>query len=223
MQDLISVIMPVKNGEKYISEALENIRKQDMNVEIIVVDDGSDDRTSEIAKNYNCTVIRNDISKGQVVAKNQGLKAAHGKYIMFHDHDDIMRENALKTLYNELQTDNSLSAAQAKVKDFYSPDMEEKEKQKTFIKQDAYHGLFTGAILMRKKIFDIIGLFPEKFNTGEIIEWQTKMDSNNLQIKKLDFISTNRRLHSSNYGKTNRQKEFVDYAAILRARLKNKR
>ena len=223
MQDLISVIMPVKNGEKYIVQALENIRNQNMNVEIIVIDDGSEDRTSEIIKKYNCTLIKNEKSKGQVAAKNQGISVANGEYIIFHDCDDLMRKNSLKTLYDELQNNEKLSAVEAQVKDFYSPDMSEEETKRTTIKREPYYGLFSGAILMRKKIFDIIGKFDENLNTGEIIEWQTKMDRNNLKIKKIDFISTDRRLHSLNYGKTHQRKEFVDYAAVLRARLKNNR
>ena len=222
MQDLISVIMPVKNGEKYINEALENIEKQNMNIEIIVVDDGSTDSTSEIAQKHGCKIIKNLQSKGQVAAKNQGLEAAKGKYVMFHDHDDVMRKDVLSKLYNELKSNESLSAVEAKVKDFFSPDMSEESKKTTSIKEDAYYGLFTGAILMKKNIFDKIGKFSESLNTGEIIEWQTKMQQNNLSIKKLDMVSTDRRLHNTNYGKTNTMKEFVDYAAVLRARLKNR-
>ena len=222
MQDLISVIMPVKDGEKYIGEALDNIKHQDMNVEIIVVDDGSTDKTAEIAENYGCKVIRNPQSKGQVIAKNQGLDAAKGKYVMFHDHDDVMRENSLSKLYNELKSNDSISAVEAKVKDFFSPDIAEVSKKTTAIKENAYYGLFTGAILMKKNIFDKIGKFPENIQTGEIIEWQSRMEKKNLVIKKIDMVSTDRRIHNTNFGKTNSVKEFVDYAAILRARLKNR-
>ena len=222
MQDLISVIMPVKNGEKYIKEALDNIKKQNMNVEIIVVDDGSTDNTSKIAENYGCKIIKNEQSKGQVAAKNQGIKVANGKYIMFHDHDDIMRDNILKILYDELDKNADIYAVEAKVKDFYTPEMSEEEKKLTPIKDEEYWGLFTGAILMRKSIFDTIGYFTEDINSGEIIDWQMRMDKNNLKIKKLDIISTDRRLHSSNFGKTPKQKEFQDYAAVRRAKLKNK-
>ena len=214
--------MPVKNGEKYMQEAIDNIKKQDMNVEIIVVDDGSSDSTSQIAQENGCKVIKNLQSKGQVAAKNQGLEAAKGKYVMFHDHDDVMRKDVLSKLYNELKANESVSAVEAKVKDFFSPEMSEASKEATSIKEDAYYGLFTGAILMKKSIFDKIGKFSESLNTGEIIEWQTRMQQNNLEIKKLDMISTDRRIHDTNYGKTNTVKEFVDYAAVLRARLKNR-
>lgn len=226
MNDLISVIIPVKNGSKgnYINQAIEGIISQKMNVEIIVVDDCSDDNTIEIAESYGCKVLKHSISKGQVAGKNSGLKIASGKYIIFHDHDDVMRKNSLNKLYEELASNENISAVEAKVQDWFSPDLseEEKEKLKPFVKQDAYWGLFTGAILMKKEIFDKIGFFNETVYTGEIIEWQSKMNSNNLEIKKLDFISTDRRIHNSNFGQTHKDTEFKNYASILRLKLATK-
>ena len=220
MNELISVIIPVKNGSNYIKEAIEGIKKQNMNTEIIVVDDCSDDNTVEIAKNLGCVVIQHEKTKGQVAGKNSGIKISKGKYIIFHDHDDVMEEGSLKRLYDELLKDDSLSAAEGKVLDFYSPDLSKEEREKIKIKEEAYWGLFTGAILMKKDVFDKIGLFNESVHTGEIIEWQSKMNLNNLKIKKIDFISTKRRVHLTNFGKTNQKTEFQNYASILRAKLK---
>ena len=141
---------------------------------------------------------------------------------LFHDHDDIMRDGSLEKLYNELLSDKNIAAVEAKVQDWFSPDLSDEEKKKTQIKKEPYWGLFTGAILMKREIFNTIGLFNENLKTGEIIEWQQKMDSAGLKIKKLDYTSTNRRLHSSNFGKTNKTAELKDYAAILRAKLASK-
>ncbi|MBR6126143.1 glycosyltransferase family 2 protein [bacterium] len=218
MNDLISVIIPVKNGSKYIEQAINGILNQKMNVEIIVVDDCSADNTIEIAQNYGCKIVKHETSKGQVAGKNSGLKVAEGKYILFHDHDDIMMEGALQKLYEEFEPD--FMAVEAKVQDWYSPDLSEEERAKTLIKQEPYWGLFTGAILIKKEVFDSVGYFSEATQTGEIIEWQSKMDSNNFKVKKIDFVSTLRRIHSTNFGKTNQKTEFKNYAAILRAKLK---
>ena len=218
MNDLISIIIPVKNGANYIKEALDGIKKQNIRIEIIVVDDCSTDNTVEIAESYGCKIIKHETSKGQVAGKNSGLKVANGKYILFHDHDDIMQEGALQRLYEEFEP--NIMAVEAKVQDWYSPDLSEEDKIKTLIKQDAYWGLFTGAILIKKEVFDTIGFFNESIHAGEIIEWQSKMDSNGFRVKKIDFISTMRRVHATNFGKTNQKTEFKNYAAILRAKLK---
>ena len=219
MQNLISIIIQVKNGSNYMEEAITEIKQQNMNTEIIVVDDGSTDNTSDIAKNYGCIVIKNTTSQGPVVAKNQALKIANGNYIMFHDHDDIMNNGVLEKMLAELNAASDISAVMCKVKDFISDDIPYEEKQKIKIKSEPYYGLFTGAVLIRKNVFDIIGNFDEKVTAGEILEWQTKMEKHNLKIKKLDLISTQRRLHTTNFGRTQQKTEFKDYAKSLRERL----
>ena len=211
MNELISVIMPIKNGEKYLKEAIEGIQKQQMDVEIIVVDDGSTDNTAKIAKDMGCVVINHEKSMGPVVAKNTGLKQARGEYILFHDGDDIMNDGVLKILYEKLEKDQAIGAVMAKVKDF---------SDRQPVKPEAYYGLFTGAVLIRRQVFDEIGLFSENIRAGEIMEWENKMHQHHLSIEKMDIIATRRRIHDHIFGKTNRTTEFKDYAQILRARLK---
>ena len=188
MTPLISVIMPVRNGSNYIREALESLLAQDCRLEILVVDDGSKDNTAAIAREYGCTVLSHGTSMGPVAAKNTGLQAASGDYVLFLDHDDRMREGALKTLC-------------------------------VLIRPEPYYGLFTGAILIRRTVFDVIGLFPTAQAAGEIIDWSFRMRENGMTVKKIDLISTDRRVHGSNFGRTRRGEEFKDFAAILRARL----
>lgn len=219
MNKLISIIMPVKNGEKYLPEALEGVLAQKMNVEILLVDDGSTDNTSSIGEKYGCTVLKHTVSKGQVAAKNTGLRAAKGEYIMFHDGDDVMTEGALTQLYEYLEAYSEADMAMAKVKDFLSPDAVDKSISP---KDEPYWWLFTGAILMRKSLFDKVGLFDENVHTGEIIELQQKMQNMGLITNKLDFVATKRRIHDCNFGRTAAKTEFQNYAAILRKRLLKK-
>ena len=122
MTPLISVIMPVRNGSNYIREALESLLAQDCRLQILVVDDGSEDNTAAIACEYGCTVLSHGTSQGPVAAKNTGLQAASGEYVLFLDHDDVMRQGALKALCATLEEDPDASAVQAKVQDFKSPD-----------------------------------------------------------------------------------------------------
>ena len=189
-------------------------------MEIIVVDDGSEDETVSIAREFGCKVISHPVSKGPVAAKNTGLTVASGEAILFLDHDDVMRDGALKALISALESHPDAYAVQAKVKDFLSPEIG--SMPGTFIRPEAYYGLFTGATLIRKEAFDIIGPFSEKTRSGEIIEWTTKMETNGLEIVKLDLISTDRRIHHTNFGKKDAKLEFRDYAALLRERLKTK-
>ncbi len=211
---LITVIMPVKNGRNYMSEAINSIKNQYMNTEIIVIDDNSSDNTSEIAKNSGCRLLTHKTTKGQVAGKNTGLKEAKGKYVIFCDHDDVLVPNALRRMYDEFEKDKSLEVVIAKIKDFLSMECAPRE-----IRQEAYWGALGGAMLIKKEVFDKIGLFDENLKSGEVIGLNAKFEEYKIKTKKIDFISSNRRIHDNNWGKTNKNDEFKDYASILRAKM----
>ena len=215
---LISVIIPVKNGTNYLGEALESLRRQNLNLEIIVVDDGSTDATAELAEKAGCVVLRHPVSRGQVAAKNTGIAAAKGGYILFLDHDDKVRDGALNTMLDALQAAPEASAVQAMVKDFRSPEIP--DLPGILVRPEPFYGLFTGAILIRREVFDKIGPFSENVHTGEIIEWFSRVEAIGGKVIKLDLVSTDRRIHQTNFGRTDRQEEMKNYAAVLRERLK---
>lgn len=112
MEDLVSVIVPVYNSSKYIQECLNSILKQSYtNLEIIVINDGSTDDSEkiilELKKDYEEKIyyIKQENS-GAGFTRNKGISIAQGKYIIFVDSDDIIREDYIETLVNKIQNKN---------------------------------------------------------------------------------------------------------------------
>ena len=101
----VSVITPVYNVEEYIAETLDSLVRQSLSpIEIIMVDDGSKDKSAEIIKIYqekhaNIIYIKQD-NRGPGAARNNGLNIAKGEFISFVDSDDILPLEALENLYN---------------------------------------------------------------------------------------------------------------------------
>lgn len=94
MSDLISVVLPVYNGEKYIAEAIDSILKQTYtNFELIIIDDGSTDNSLELIEKYkkqdSRIIIISRENRGLIATLNQGIEKAKGKYIARMDQDDI--------------------------------------------------------------------------------------------------------------------------------------
>lgn len=91
-QPLVSVIMPVYNGEKYIRQAVESVFCQEVSLELLVIDDGSTDRTYEVLSDYmhreNFLYLKNEKNMGVSGSRNRGVKNARGRYVAFLDADD---------------------------------------------------------------------------------------------------------------------------------------
>ena len=99
---LVSVIIPVFNGEKYIKQALETVYSQSYkNFEVVCVNDGSTDNTEAIVKYFDKKIIYYfQNNKGQSAARNTAIKLSHGDLIALLDADDIWFPEKLKLQVN---------------------------------------------------------------------------------------------------------------------------
>ena len=108
MTEKISVVMPAYNAEMYIARSIESVLAQTYkNIELIVVDDGSQDATGQNVLMYqkNDKIVKYIFQENQGVsaARNQGIKIATGEYVSFLDADDLWLPDALKEMYGRLR------------------------------------------------------------------------------------------------------------------------
>ena len=117
MSNLVSVIIPVHNAEKFIKNTLDSIINQDYeSIEIILIDDLSTDCTCEIADDVlknsrrKFKIIHHEINKGPGGSRNTGIENASGEFLCFVDSDDLLKENFISKLYeNILLNDSEIS------------------------------------------------------------------------------------------------------------------
>ena len=104
---LVSVIMPVYNGEKYIRKAVESVYEQEVSLELLVIDDGSTDHTEEVLSAYegreDFRYIKNEQNMGAAGSRNRGVGLAQGTYIAFLDADDWWESGKLKEQLKRLE------------------------------------------------------------------------------------------------------------------------
>ena len=108
---MISVIVPVYNVEKYLEECLESIKRQTYtDIEVILVNDGSIDRSKEICERY-CEKdsrfkLVNQENKGLSGARNRGMLESKGEFISFVDSDDVLKEDMLELLMKQMTSED---------------------------------------------------------------------------------------------------------------------
>lgn len=114
----ISIIVPIYNAEKYLNKCIDSLINQTKKeLEFILVNDGSTDKTEEIIKSYKDSRIKYFKNKNQGIGKtrNFGIEKATGKYIMFLDSDDYLKNNACEILYKNTEK----AKADLAICDFY--------------------------------------------------------------------------------------------------------
>lgn len=128
---LVSVIMTVYNGEKYIEKALQSIIDQDYsNVEIIVIDDGSTDNTAKIIRQFP-TEISYHYQKNSGIATgwNNGVEKARGTYLSFIDSDDIWTDGKLKFQVQILENHPDIDISFGYAQEFFESEKNQKKKE----------------------------------------------------------------------------------------------
>ncbi|MDE7371865.1 MAG: glycosyltransferase family 2 protein [Desulfovibrio sp.] len=218
---IISVVIPVYNGEKYLMAAIEGIKRQNISTEILIVDDASSDRSREIAQTHADIFIANDKNLGPIESRRIGMKQAKGKYLFFHDQDDLLCDNALPVLARCLEENHNLSVVFAQRKDFLSADAYGTNEPAPRIKADAYWGAVSGAALLRASDFIGSSLFLNEYNTisGEAFYLQKFAEEHDLGISKLPFTASMRRIHGNNYSIRHSEDHKRDFMKLLRSKL----
>ena len=131
---LVTIIVGIYNGERYLAECIDSILKQDYtNIEIILVDDGSPDDCGKIvdeyaAKDNRINVIHQE-NAGVSISRNNALNVAKGEYICIIDQDDCISSDYVSYFYNLIKENNAEIALTRQPKKFFGKYEEENFKE----------------------------------------------------------------------------------------------
>lgn len=216
----VSVIIPAYESENYIAQAVDSVVRQKWagEMEIIVIDDGSSDRTAQAARRPGVQVLRK-ARGGASSARNAGLKAAKGELILLLDADDVLTEGALNAMYQAL-CESGAGVVFAMAEDFISPELSDSQKAALRPRPNAYGGVLPGCSLIRREVFETVGMFDDTMKSGETVAWQMKLRDAGIRTAKIPTVTLKRRLHLTNTGRLRQKQEMADYAALLRKRMK---
>jgi glycosyltransferase involved in cell wall biosynthesis len=224
--NLISCVVPVFNGERYLREALESILQQTYRpLEIIVADDGSMDGTAAVVERYGDQVrYLRQAQAGSAAARNLGLNAARGEVIAFLDADDLWHAEKLRLQMARFQARPELDLCITFVQNFWSPELQHKVARfEEHPLSQPFLGYVTPALLARRAVFDAIGGFNPGLRHGDAKDWFLRAAEHGAVLEVLSDILVYRRLHETNIshhkGAVNRE----EHLQIIKASLDRRR
>jgi glycosyltransferase involved in cell wall biosynthesis len=221
---LVSVVITVFNGEKYLREAIESVLAQTYNpYEIILIDDGSTDNSGEIAKSF-ASELRYfyQENRGQGTALNRGIELSGGRFFSFLDADDIWKKDKLMHQMAAFADNPEADMVFGYVEQFYSSELDENYKKSIRIPAKVMRGFFKGSMLIKRDSFFRVGKFDTRWRLGDFIDWYSRATEEGLKSVILDEVVLLRRIHANNTGFRKRSLR-PEFARILKAALDRRR
>lgn len=198
---LISCIIPVFNGERYLAEALESaLRQTCAPFEVIIADDGSIDSTADIAARYDAPVrYLKQENLGAAAARNLGLRAASGEFVAFLDADDLWHVEKLARQTERFQRRPGLDLCIAHLQNFWITELTaEKNRFEKHRLTEVLPGYVTSTLLARRSVFERVGEFNAALRLGDGTDWFLRAAEHGATMELLPDVLVYRRMHENN-------------------------
>lgn len=199
MDPLVSVVIPVFNGERFLREAVESVLAQQYApVEIIIVDDGSTDDTATVARSFPETVrYLHQTNQGPAAARNRGIEHAKGSLIAFADADDLWPEAKLGLQLPYLIKDPAIDIVIGRIQQVLLSEAVNGETQSQEFAEPAF-SVNLGSAVVRRSVFERVGLFDETMRYSEDVDWFMRARESGATIVTIDAVTLLYRQHEQN-------------------------
>jgi glycosyltransferase involved in cell wall biosynthesis len=220
---MVSVIIPVYNGEVFLARALKSVFEQDYRpMEVIVVDDGSSDATARIAKGWPEVRYFYQPNQGHGTAKNTGIEKSRGEFLAFLDADDWWAPNKLKLQIDFLETHPQVGFVISHMNMILEPGAEAPAGLKPELLHQASPALLPSALVVRRTTMSKVGAFDSAFRMGNDSDWFFRAQDMGISRKILPDVLLYRSLHGNN---DSNQADVLwnDMFRLIRASIQRKR
>ena len=210
MNPLVSVVIPVFNGERFLRDAVQSVLDQRYApLEIIIVDDGSTDGTASVARSLPETVrYLHQTNQGPAAARNRGIEQAQGGLIAFADADDLWPQAKLELQLPYLIKDRGVEIVMGRIQQVLSS--EEEFGEPAF-------SVNLGCAVIRKTVFDRVGLFDETMRYSEDVDWFMRVREAGVAIMTIDAVTLFYRQHEQNMTRGKSTSELNVLKALKRS------
>ena len=223
---LVSCIVPVHNGARFLAEALASIAAQRYRPwEILVVDDGSTDDTARVASECGIALryLRQEQGGGPS-ARNHGMREARGNFFAFLDADDRWHPDKLSIQLARFDARPELDISVAHVQNFWMAEVAGEGLQLAGHRRAApIPGYTASTLVATREVFARLGPFNAEMKHGEQTEWFLRAREAGAVMELLPDVLLERRLHADNVSRHKAQASLAQYFSLLQERIDRSR
>lgn len=196
---LVSVIIPVYNGGRYLRAALESVFAQTYQpFEVIVVDDGSVDDSGVIAQSFSdvCYILQEN--QGVAAARNHGIEAARGDCFAFLDQDDLWTPGKLKLQIELLLSHPDLGYTLTQQQFFLEPGATLPAWFRKELLSTVHTGWVLGTLVVRRTTFEQVGNFATGYSAANDSDWFFRAKAAEIPMAVVPELLLLKRIHETN-------------------------
>jgi glycosyltransferase involved in cell wall biosynthesis len=195
---------------------------------VIVVDDGSTDRTlavaREVAERAPEVIVVSQSNAGPAIARNTGISHAKGDLICFLDADDLWHPEKLVRQARRFAADPELDHCVHHIQNFWEEDLaDEAEEYGDHARGKPIAGYVTQCLMVRRRAFDRIGTFNTELKHGDSAEWFLRAREAGLRGDLMPDVLTYRRMHAENRSRVQASGSLDEFFGILKQSIDRKR
>ena len=200
-EPLIGVVIPTRNGERHLGEAIESALSQThRTLDVVVVDDGSTDATPDVARGYaphvRCIALPH---RGLGATRNAGVQAVRGDYIAFLDQDDTWPEEKLERQLEPFMVRSPPDLVFGHVREFLSPELEPALAGRIRCVTEPRPAALPGTMLGARASMTRVGPFATRWISNDFMAWLLAARRLGLREVLVADHVLSRRLHESNF------------------------
>ena len=197
--DLVSVVIPTRNSARYLPTALESVMRCDYEpFEVIVVDAGSTDSTTEIACSFPPVRVIQQAGTGLSAAWNSGIDEAQGAFVAFLDSDDYWADGKLQTQLRSLREHPEAQLTTALFRFFLEEGCAVPVGFKQELLDGPQAGQIPGTLVARRALFDRVGVFDTQFAIAADVDWFARVKDSGEPALLVEEVLLHKRVHEAN-------------------------
>jgi glycosyltransferase involved in cell wall biosynthesis len=197
---LVTVVIAVRNGARFLAEAIDSVHAQTYGyVEIVVVDGASTDGSAQIAGSYpGVRCIQQAADTGFAGAWNQGIEASRGPLLAILDSDDVWAREKLERQVHVLRRRPEVDYVITHVRFLVEPGVSVPPNFDPWLLESSHVASMPSALLIRREAFAAVGPFPTDLTIANDIDWFARAKDLPLTIDVIPEVLVYKRVHDKN-------------------------